>query len=60
MFSQNLEAEFLTSCFSVGSEIKINFLGNRVGEEVKELVLVDLTVRLLWVRKHNSVTGRLN
>ncbi|WP_207891196.1 hypothetical protein, partial [Natrarchaeobius oligotrophus] len=32
--------------FGVGSEIKLNFLVNRVDEEVKNLVLVDRTVCL--------------
>ena len=39
--------------FSIIAEIKNNSLVKSVDEEVKELVLVDFTVCLLWVLRHN-------
>jgi len=44
---------------SVCTETHPKGSGERVDENVKKLVLVDFTVRLLWVRRHSSTSGRL-
>jgi hypothetical protein len=46
--------------FGVFSECKSNFLVKGIDEELKELVFVDFTVRLLCLLGHNSASGLPN
>jgi hypothetical protein len=46
--------------FGVFSECKSNFLVKGVDEEIKQLVFVDFTVRLLCLLGHNSASGLPN
>jgi hypothetical protein len=51
--------DFFRVDVSVVAEAQAERSGECVDEKVKELILVDFTVRLLWVRRYNSASGCL-
>ena len=56
-----MSRDFFWVDLSVLAKVKINFLVNSLDEEVKELVLVDCIVCLLWVlrRSFSKQTSQL-